>query len=91
MPFSLQFRIDWKHNRSWMTDLVRFTAILDLLQSELLRYEVIMENVSILEIELNGFSCQGEVNDRDDIPRGESEYDKLLQIIMSSRTVEGAR
>lgn len=91
MPFSLQFRIDWKHNRSWMTDLVRFTAILDLLQSELLRCEVIMENVSILEIELNGFSCQGEVNDRDDIPRGESEYDKLLQIIMSSRTVEGAR
>lgn len=91
MPFSLQFRIDWKHNRSWMTDLVRFTAILDLLQSELLRCEVIMENVSILEIELNGFSCQGEVNDRDDIPRAESEYDKLLQIIMSSRTVEGAR
>lgn len=91
MPFSLQFRIDWKHNRSWMTDLVRFTAILDLLQSELLRCEVIMENVSILEFELNGFSCQGEVNDRDDIPRGESEYDKLLQIIMSSRTVEGAR
>lgn len=91
VPFSLQFRIDWKHNRSWMTDLVRFTAILDLLQSELLRCEVIMENVSILEIELNGFSCQGEVNDRDDIPRGESEYDKLLQIIMSSRTVEGAR
>lgn len=91
MPFSLQFRIDWKHNRSWMTDLVRFTAILDLLQSELLRCEVIMENVSILEIELNGFSCQGEVNYRDDIPRGESEYDKLLQIIMSSRTVEGAR
>lgn len=50
-----------------------------------------MENVSILEIELNGLSCQEEVNDRDDIPRGESEYDKLLQIIMSSRTVEGAR
>lgn len=74
-----------------MTDLVRFTVILDLLQSELLRCEVIMENVSILEIELNGFSCQGEVNDRHDIPRGESEYDKLLQIIMSSRTVEGAR
>lgn len=74
-----------------MTNLVRFAVILDLLQSELLRCEVIMENVSILEIELNGLSCQEEVNDRDDIPRGESEYDKLLQIIMSSRTVEGAR
>lgn len=74
-----------------MTNLFRFAGIIDLLQSELLRREVIMENVSILEIESNGFSCQEEVNDRNDIPRGESEYDKLLQIIMSSRTVEGAR
>ena len=38
-----------------------------------------------------GFSRQEEANNRNDVSWGESEYDKLLQIIMSSRTVESSR